>query len=251
MNIYTIPVPKQTLIQMPENEREFFLLAGHLANELTILNKLFMSTTQGLPPDKIRKRAAVVQALFIGKLFVGKLNEGWGLLQKRYFDTALSKDYDSHLDEEALEALRRLKQYFSRGNIIRKVRSGYVFHYPTEPLGLALNDLPDGDEFEIYLSDQNTNSLYYISESVINNAMLRDINSSDLQSAYERLINDTADVYRWFVEFIGGCMSVATACHLGSEINALITETTELEEAPRLEDLRIPFFVDTSAFRSE
>ena len=121
MKIYIMPVPKQTLSRMPENERDFFLLAGHFANELIILNKLHIITTQGFSSDKIPNRGALVQAMFIGKLFVGKLNEGWGLLRKRYFGTALSRDYDPHLDEETLEALRRLKQYFGNPNIIRNI----------------------------------------------------------------------------------------------------------------------------------
>jgi hypothetical protein len=128
MKIYTLRFPKQALMEMPNAEREFFLLAGHFFNELMILGKL-MIMVQDIPRQKIPSRVGTVQALFVNKLLAGKLYEGWNLIQRRYYKRSLSKKYDQLLDEKGRQAIYKLKSYFS--NQIVFIRYGDRSHSTT------------------------------------------------------------------------------------------------------------------------
>ena len=63
-------------MDMPAKERDFFLLAGHFANEVSFLSKLLV-ITRDPASEKIPEKAELTQALFVHKTLAGKLCEGW------------------------------------------------------------------------------------------------------------------------------------------------------------------------------
>ena len=106
-------------------------------------------------------------------------------------------------------------------------------------------DLRD-DEFEMYLSEERLNSLYYFCESFATVAMLREAKSSDLKRAFKEISADIIEVQGWFLTFVQGFMFAAAGRY--SDFEASITERVEIEGTP-LEDVRFPFFVETSSYR--
>ena len=87
-------------MNIPAEERELFLLAGHLANELIFLSKL-AAITENKSQEKFALKAELTQFLFIYKILVGKLHEGWAIIRKHYFGDAISMKYHGGLDEGA------------------------------------------------------------------------------------------------------------------------------------------------------
>jgi hypothetical protein len=248
MQIYRCAVPKKKLAALPDVERRFFLMIGHLANELTILNKLFFWACKYDEDKGPREQAGITQPMLIGKIFVGKLYEGWNVLQKAYHGSKLSKEYDSLLTSEAKDALDSLKRYFSTNeNLIDKVRNSFAFHYPTKPekqqlIEKVFDETPETEQWEVLLGEKYANTLYYTSEMVLGRTMLQDIDS-DPNKAMKRLMEETIKVFRLFRDFIDGCMQVIFEKRLGFKIQDC--NPIEINEELRFDEVRLPFFVET------
>ena len=244
MKIQTYTISKQALMDMPAKERDFFLLAGHFANEIIFLSKLLI-ITRNQASEKIPEKAELTQALFVHKTLAGKLYEGWQMILKYYFGTAISKDYHELLEKDAQEAIKQMKRYFSKGNFIKKVRNSYSFHYDPDKIERTLNEMEDGDELDMYIAEQHINSLYYIAESIINKAMLHELEPNDLRSSFDKLFQDIVEVHGLLLTFLNNFMTVAAGRHFVKTDSNPVLE--EMEDPPSLEDLRLPFFVNASS----
>lgn len=84
IQIAVVPLPKERLDHMLPEERNFLILCGHIANELNILQKLVIWTSNFDTPGEIEARANVVQALLIAKLLASKLWEASELVRKAF-----------------------------------------------------------------------------------------------------------------------------------------------------------------------
>jgi hypothetical protein len=247
MKIHAVRISKDALMQMSGSERKFFLLVGHFFNELILLSKLAFMTAE-VPSGKIPRRAGMTHALFVDRMLAGKLCEGWTLIRERYQGTSLSKEYDKLLDTQARRAVKNLNRYFGKSNLLSRIRNRFAFHYDPSELvqdHSMIADLRD-DELEMYLSEENLNSFYYISESFVNIAMLREAKCDDINHAFKELSTDIIEVQGWFLAFVQGFMVAAARRY--SDFEAAITERVDIEGTP-LERVRFPFFVETSSYR--
>ena len=109
MNVYEIPISKNQLDSIPADERVFFFQIGHLANELSTLNRLllFVSNSDGF--TDLERRARNAQAMLLIRLCSGKLFEAWQMLQRDFFGSKLSKEYEPLMDESGRNSLTEIK----------------------------------------------------------------------------------------------------------------------------------------------
>jgi len=238
-----IDTKKSELTRVPEAERTFFLLIGHLANELNVLNKLLFFCSQFETSEGWERRASTAQALVVGKILAGKLSEGWELLQRSFFSSKLSQLFEPLLAPEAKEALGHLKRYFGKENLIRNVRNRFSFHYSVEDVRGVFDQMPDTDEWQMCLADSNGNSLYYSSELVVNYALLDAIAPGTPQQAMEKLLEETTKVTGWFIALINGCMVVFAERHLLDSDGKLEMRPVAIADVPSKDDVRIPYFI--------
>jgi hypothetical protein len=123
MLLHRISVPRETLVGMPEDERNFVIAFGHLLNELNVLNKIFYRCSQYPTANRVIGKAQTTQAVCMAKILAGKLAVGWEMLRNFYFNTQLSREYDPLLSPEASASLRELRRYFGRSmNVISAIR---------------------------------------------------------------------------------------------------------------------------------
>ena len=106
--------------------------------------------------------------------------------------------------------------------------------------------MEDGDELDMYIAEQHINSLYYVAESVINKAMLQELESNDLRTSFDKLYQDTVEVHRLLLTFIHNFMKVAAGRHFVKTKSNPVLEEIEID-LPSLEELRLPFFVNASS----
>lgn len=245
MKIQTYTISKQALMDIPAKERDFFLLAGHFANEIIFLSKLLI-ITRDQPLEKIPAKAELTQALFVHKILAGKLCEGWQMIRRYYYGTGISKIYNELLAKDVQEAIKKLNRYFGKPNLISKVRNSYSFHYGPEKIEPTLKEMEDGDEFDMYIADRHINTLYYVSESVINKAMLHELVPNDLRASFDKLFQDIVEMHGLLLTFIHNFMTVAAGRHFVKTESNPVLEEIEID-TPSLEDLRLPFFVNTSS----
>ena len=127
MELLKLEIPKSKLLSIPKKERVFFVQAGNLLNDLSMLQKLTLFTTNTKTTNKTVRTAQNLQALCLIRIQAGKLDEGWHFLDKNYFGAKLSKNYDRMLSQSEKQCLDNIKKYFnSKRNLISLARD-YTF----------------------------------------------------------------------------------------------------------------------------
>jgi len=170
--IKKIILSKLELDSIPENERVLLIQVGHFFNEVSIFHKLLIfahkESTSG-----VERAVYTSQAMVIARCYVGKLLEGWKMLQKCFFGSKLSKEYENLLHSQGKDALANLKKYFSKQNIIQKIRNNYSFHYPLDDEVIKqYNTYADETKFMLFVSEHISNNHYGLCEEIVSRGML-------------------------------------------------------------------------------
>ena len=233
---------------MPENERVLFLLLGHLANELSVLKKVFYFCGHLEAEEKWQSRANKAQALVMARVLIGKLCEGWELLQRHFFRNGLSKIYEPLFGAEEQKALSNLKRYFGRDNLIRNVRNSFSFHYPGSVIAEAFETTPENEtnEWQMCQTDSVGNSLFFSSELVVNHALLEMILPGQPQEATDQLFGETTEVGKWFIDVISGCMDIIAERHFLDKDGKMKMVSVDIGPLQSMDDVYVPYFVSRS-----
>lgn len=244
IRIERIVLTKTHLAAIPEQERNLFVLLGHAANEINILSKLLHFASSSDPRTQLHAQAEQAQTNLIGSLLAGKVYELWNLLQAGYYKSEISRDYDPLLDGDTRAALEAMGRYFSRKNLIARVRNEYAFHYEVGRIADGFRTSESTDPFDIYLSDGNANSFYGFADTIAYRGMLEPIAAGELAKAIGMLITETMRAADWASEIMGSLMAVCITRHIAKDPASLIGEVVDLEDAPTSDAVRIPFFVE-------
>ncbi|MHA1669529.1 MAG: hypothetical protein ACTSV5_03010 [Promethearchaeota archaeon] len=240
MKLFKVNISKSKLDTIPEIEKVFFVQLMQFINELNILQKCVIISSNELDfLNTIEKRGQISQTQFFIRTLAGKLSEGWKMINKNYIDTQLSNEYEDLLSRKGKDSLSRLKEYFNdRNNFVRLIRNKFAFHYDKEKIKEAINEIPQDEILEIYISEHRTNCLYSLSDTIVNWSILNSIDSSNSQRAMDKLINDIAiKVSSWFQEFCGDC-----ACIIAKKLDIDSSEV-EISELPSINEIKLPYFV--------
>ncbi len=246
MKVYTTPIPKDRLPTIPERERTFLIGIGHIANEVNVFQKLFYWASCSTDNHELLKKAHTTQAIAIAKVLAGKLSEAWIFIEKAFFASSLSKDWEARLQDDASAALDHMKKYFGHQNLVVNIRNNFAFHYSVDDIssGFALPPVEEG--WLIVLSESNANSLYYAAELVANYALLESIRPGNHQAAIEAMIDEIIHVARWLVEFAGGCWIIGMETYLCPQDQKMPITEYSIEDAPSIAAVNLPFFVETA-----
>lgn len=231
---------------IPEAERSLIVVLAHALNEVNVLNKLTFLSTRFSPEPQWLAHAEAAQTFIIARTLIGKLNEGWDVIQRGFFRTKLSKEYQSLLEPSATEALRFLKGYFGRTNLVNTVRNNFGFHYSLEHAKTAIPDEALPDDLAIYLHETNGNSLYYFSEYLMTKALIEEISPGDPEAALGTLLDEMSAVISHLNEFVQGLLFVVFAKYIGEGTIRSSVTAVELGSVPESATLRIPFFFEIS-----
>jgi len=244
--VFKAVISKDQLTSVTEQERVFFLSIGHFANEVNVLQKMLLwSSDFDAQPDAVLK-ANITSALVFLRLLAGKLKEGHNLLSKYYFGARLSHSYDALLSKVAYDALAFLKQYFSKKNDVDHIRNNYAFHYSPLKANAELMDVPD--DLELFVAEDYGNTLYYAQEVLANRALFRSLGDEDLQKSFSKLIEEVLEVAKYFSVFTTGFMEALLNQH--AELLDGVAQPVELGTLPCLLDVQIPWFTDNSRHSS-
>ena len=240
MKLFKINIPKSKLDIIPEIEQVFFIQLMHFLNELDILQKCVIVSSNKLASlTTIEKRGQISQAHFFIRILAGKLCEGWKMIDKNFIETQLSREYENLLSQKGKESLSELIGYFNDiNNKVRLIRNKFAFHYDKEKIKEELDKIPQEELLEMYISEHRVNCLYSISDTIVNWSILNSIDSSNSQRAMDELIGDIAiKVSRWFQEFGGDCVRI-----IGEKLELDYTEV-EIPEPPSIDEVKLPYFV--------
>jgi hypothetical protein len=229
---------------MPEAERAFLLLAGHMQNELNSLHKVFAWCLHGQDQESpIEKLANGVQAQIYARLLAGKLLEAWNALGTAFFGARISQRIEASLDPVAREALAKLKIYFGKSNLIYRVRNSFAFHYTAEEFEHHWAKVADNPNFEIVLGGTVGNNLDIASELVINRAVVNSTNQQDESAALQTFFDEVQSTAGHFTAFLEGAILMLLESVLPSPLVSQ-SRTESIEPRFAFEDVAIPHFYD-------
>ena len=239
--IRSLSLTAPELNKASETERAFLLAAGHLQNEVGILNKLF---AWSIPRDSSSSYDDVVQssqAIMLGKMLAGKLAEGWTLFEAIFFGSQLSRQLT--LPEKATEALSGLKTYFGRKNLVRLIRNDFAFHYSPEKIGAQWEAQAKEPGFEVLVGDTTGNTFHQAAEHAANAAMLEAIVPGDRKRAIESFFSEVQAIGAQFSTLVDGVIHAILERHFG-KLDQINTGERKLGPLQPFSKTFVPFFTD-------
>jgi hypothetical protein len=248
IDVMRIGLTKEHLLKMKPEERSLFLLLGYGSNQVNVLWKLVIEMTNRNPSNPVDERVSSAQTQIIVRLLIGVLRETWGLIEKRFLGTTLGKEFVPTLDPEASQALERLKVRFRGANPLIEIRNNYAFHYPDlsdmeTAFQRSVKYETNDDDWSIYFCRTLLNCFFFVSDFVIAHGMADAAGEEDLMVAHKKILNSLGPLSNDLSEFSFGFAASIFRKYMGQELTATIV--AKIDDAPRIDDVRVPFYVET------
>ena len=243
MRLTRVEISKDRLLAIPEAERTFFLALAHLFNEINALTKMLYWAASAPDTTEAEDHGRLATMLLLTQLVAGKLSEAWELFTKSFFGASLSKQYEPKLSGEPAEALKRLKKYFGSRNALKTIRNTFAFHYSPKDVDSVL---PDTDSpLYLYMDRTSTpNNLFYFAEILMVEALLAILSGHGIKNL-EGLVDEIFSVSVWFSQASDGLMDQFLESQPDGSLGAELEEV-RLDNLPKLREIYIPWFSDTS-----
>jgi hypothetical protein len=244
-----IRLTKTDLDRIPADERFFYLMAGHFADDGNILGKLLIAAFNSAfarpgetPRDEPHNAAGQAQLFLVLKLLAGRLHEANTLIGSHYFGKGLHKKYENDMSDKARNARHQFSSYFGgESNVITAVRNKVAFHLNREEVELVYNAVPSDFQFVQYLGEYIGHNLFFGSEIISINAMTTLVEGGTPLDAIDKIYKDTTEVSQWLSLFVIGFMQVMIDRYL-SPIKREQIEKLTIPVEPSISVSTLPFF---------
>ena len=178
------------------------------------------------------------------------MREALKLIEKQFLGSALGKEYVPLLSGDTTNALGRLKKRFGAPDKLVVIRDNFAFHHPSlndmeVAFQLAVTSGGDDTDWCMYLDRALLNSFFFVSDFVIVHGMANALGETDINEAHRKLLGDLAPIANDLSTFAFGFAEAIFKKHFG-ELTA--TMVAQIENAPKIEDLRLPWFLETTSF---
>jgi hypothetical protein len=247
IEVYHIVVDKEKLRALPREERGFLLSLGYSANQVSMLQKFLMFSSNKEPTTETEKILSAAQTQMILRLLIGVLHETWLLIKDRFEGTPLGADYHTRLDDGGREALAKLKAMFETSKLMTLIRNNFSFHLPNDKaLDAAFNDAcsdPNSDElWSLYFSQYGFNSHFLISDLMAVHGISLLLKEQDPISAQPRIMREVVEGAENTFEFTKAFFAALWVKNFGTVIDA--KEKIQIANPPAVGSVSIPFFID-------
>ena len=228
---------------MEEKERIFFIQFGEILNEINILYRCFLATSNLKWETEVEQKAKISQLFFFIRSLASKLYEGWIIINSGYVESTLSIKLDKALGSEATESLFKIRKYFGRKNNILIIRNKLGFHYEYKMVGDGIKNLEEIEEndLKIFLTPSTGNCIYSLSDAIIFAGMKKDLLLSNRADIFDQLMGEITENCRHFQTFGDECLSKIMEPYL-----PLISgkEDYEITTAPLYTEIKLPQFIE-------
>jgi hypothetical protein len=251
IDIYQIKFPKERLSELTSEERSLFFLLGYAANQIAIFKKLTVFATNIDSEPPVRSRVEAAQSQILVRHLVGVVTEAWELIDKRFLNKPIGKEYrSSRLSPAGLASIAVLQKQFGSSNILNNIRNQYAFHHPynaeVETAFVTAKANADfDDEWNWYLAKENINCFYFISDIVVVHGMLEAIGEDDLVEAQKKMHAELNVASEEIIRFAFAFLEALLAKYFSPEITVEVIE--RVSDAPVAFDVNLPFYVEPPA----
>ncbi len=210
--------------------------------------------TNGDESDPVKQRLEGAQTQVFVRLTIGAMWEAWRLVEDRFLKRPLGREFLPLLDPQAADALDRLKKRFGKGSGLSTIRNNYAFHHPgIDDIDAAFEKAAaesDGDKADwgVYFNRGLLNTFFFVSDFVFVHGMSDALSEPDVNEAHRKLLGEMAPVANDLSEFALGFAAAVFKRHVGAELTMKIV--AKVGDAPDIDGIRYPFFVETPGLRN-
>jgi hypothetical protein len=243
MKFTGLKIPKKTIKTMEDPERIFFIQFGEILNEIDILYRCFLATSNLKWETEVEQKAKISQLFFFIRSLASKLYEGWIIIKSGYVESALSLKIDKALGMEATESLSEIRKYFGRKNNIVIIRNKLGFHYEYKMVGDGINNLEEihENDLKIFLTPSIGNCIYSLSDAIIFAGMKKDLMLLNRDDIFDQLMDEITNTCRHFQTFGDECLRKIMEPHQDS---ISCKENYEITTAPQYSEIKLPQFIE-------
>jgi hypothetical protein len=233
--------PAERLKRLEPEEQRLIVMAGHISNEITILQKILVACMNYRGKSEPARNGFATQNLVVAKVLGGKLVEAWQAMGRLYFGSRLSRDFGGRIMEESQAAEVELRRYFGRDNPLHKVRNSAAFHYSGDGVPEALAALQDDFPLQMYLAEETGNSLYFFAEQPMFMEVFGTPTDRSMHANFDEFVGDAQRIARHMTTFLQGCIDILWEKMAGD--TELREETVPAEDIGGLHNAQMPFFL--------
>jgi hypothetical protein len=247
IEVLKIDLPKNKLRAMPKDERALLVLLGYMANNITMLTKLVIFSTNKTPGG-VERLASSGQSQMLARLVIGFQHEAYEFIKTRFLGSKLGKKYVPLLDAEGKTALDGLKKTFGGSNILSKLRNQFIFHMPFDSKALdaafeaAAKDPTLDNDWLWLFSHSNLNTFYYINDFIVMHAIMNEVGETNLIAAQKKIMTDVQSVAENMAQFLMALTAALWKENFGHVLDAVLVE--RISSAPNWLEQWHPFFID-------
>ncbi|MEO8558963.1 MAG: hypothetical protein ABI439_07865 [Rhodospirillales bacterium] len=228
--------------EIPAKQQVLFLTLGHIANELSALQKILIISWNTKNTTKIETEAQAFLSLLITKLLIVKICAAWDAIQSQ---TGVPDFKEYGEDHEVLEPMRRLKRYFSGDNLLRYIRNTVGAHYDQHAATASLTTV-SSDAANLYMSREFGNSLYGISEELFFQTITKKATVGETPlDVINIMVRETNETSKWLIAFVQAVNMKIARKYLFEDWVKSEPEVTEIADI-NIFDLKLPFFIKVS-----
>lgn len=247
IEIYPLRFTKDKLNLVPREEQIFHMLIAQISNEILILNKQTLLSSNALGDGEMTDAAAVTSAHLNLRLLAGRLYEGWKLLKTPEAGKA-HQSFLPSLDNGATAARKTIMKYFAtKKNIVQILRQKSAFHWDYQSAAAAYDAMPSDLELVDYISFERGNSLYYSGALLHAGQMTELVGRTDVGEALSIIHNEVTNIASEFQPYADGVMVAFMERHtpLSKELFSRIR--VEMQNQPDIQQAKMPYFLDTAS----
>jgi hypothetical protein len=249
IDVVKIPIPKEQLAKLSPEERSVFLTLGYASNQVCVLWKMIIFSTNHTPTEVVEQRVTAAQTQILVRLCIGVLQETWQFVSKRFLSSKLGREYEPLLGPTGRSALEGLKKRFGGSNMLAKIRNNYAFHHPDEIdmeaafAAASTSAHGEPEDWNWYLTTNLLNTFFFVSDFVMAHGMMNAAGETDLLEAHRKILGELGPVASELSEFTGAFIEAILRKHFGTEMTGTIC--AKIANAPKDNEVFLPFYIET------
>ena len=248
VDVFELRYIKAELAMASEAERQFYLMATGLANDIQILLRQYLIAIKQHDEDEAKRGASSAIAMLNLRLLAGRFHEGWTLVEEQW--PSLAADYDPLLSTKGKDALDGLRTHFAvkkSTNVVFMIRNKIGFHSDYKFTKKMFDDTPDDTEMVEYIGQSFGDTLFLGSEVTHYAALRRITGERDDVAAFGAVMDELRILQNLFLTFVNAYVAVFATRNLASQYTVIRSRKHTLAGLKPFDSHRIPFFADFSA----
>jgi hypothetical protein len=245
MILRRIPIARQQLESLSEQERALFFFTGHALNELSMLWKLWRaSLSVDEAVSEAEHQARFFQQFALGRLLASKVYEAWlefgkvwGLLQ------TASTDPRPKLCAAGAASHKVVNRYFGRAeNALNQVRNNGGFHYTAQRYEACWREAEDEPGFDLLFGGTVYNNLNAAAERAAAISQLQLTAAEGVQAQARKFLDELFEVSSHLFNVLESAQVLLLERMLGPDW-ATFGVDERLQPEASLSGPKVPYFV--------